>query len=92
MDDYDENRDRRRRRRNPFDIFGFDDDFIRDIFEDERVMEDIKRMTEEMMKMFSNAQPGKPVVHGFKINIGLMVDQRLRILETCLENQNVGSL
>ena len=70
MDDYDENRDRRRRRRNPFDIFGFDDDFIRDIFEDERVMEDIKRMTEEMMKMFSNAQPGKPVVHGFKINIG----------------------
>lgn len=70
MDDYEENHDRKRRRRNPFDSFGFDDDFIKDLFEDERVMEDIRRMTEEMMKMFSNAQPGKSVVHGFKINIG----------------------
>lgn len=66
----DEYRDRRRRRRNPFDIFGFDDDFIRDIFEDERIMDDIRRMTEELMKMFTNAQPGKPIVHGFKIHIG----------------------
>jgi HSP20 family protein len=70
MDEFDENRDRMRRRRNPFDIFGFDEDFINDLFNDERIMEDMRRMTEDMMKMFSNAQPGKPIVHGFKINIG----------------------
>ena len=70
MDPFDEDRDKRKKRRNPFDMFGFDEDFIRDLFDDERIMEDIRRMTEEMMKMFSNAQPGKPVVHGFKIHIG----------------------
>jgi HSP20 family protein len=71
MEDFDEDeKDKRKRRRNPFDTFGFDEDFIKDIFQDERVMEDIKRMTEEMMKMFSNAQPGKSIVHGYKINIG----------------------
>jgi HSP20 family protein len=70
MDPFDEDKDRRRRRRNPFDLFGFDDDFIKDLFSDERMMEDIRRMTEEMMKMFSQAQPGKPVVHGFKIQMG----------------------
>jgi len=71
MDPFDdEDKNKRRRRRNPFDMFGFDEDFIKDIFNDERVMDDIKRMTEEMMKMFSNAQPGKPVVHGFKIHVG----------------------
>ena len=70
MDSIDENRDKRKKRRNPFDMFGFDDDFIRDIFNDERVIEDIRRMTEEMMKMFSNVQPGKPVVHGFKLHFG----------------------
>ena len=73
MDSYDDDDEidrRKRRRRNPFDMFGFDDDFIRDIFEDERVMEDIRRMAEEMMRMFSTAQPGKPFVHGFKIQYG----------------------
>lgn len=70
MDSFDEDKDKRRRRRNPFDMFGFDEDFIKDLFSDERVMDDIRRMTEEMMKMFSNAQPGKPVVHGFKIQLG----------------------
>ena len=71
MDPFDEeDNNKRRRRRNPFDMFGFDEDFIRDLLSDESVMDDIKRMTEEMMKMFSNAQPGKPYVHGFKINIG----------------------
>ena len=70
MDPFDEDRNRRRKR-NPFDDFGFDDDFIRDLFSDERIMDDIKRMTEEMMRMFSNAQPGgKPFVHGFKIQMG----------------------
>jgi HSP20 family protein len=69
-DDEDKYRDRRKRRRNPFDMFGFDDDFIRDVFNDERVMDDIRRMAEEMMKMFSTAQPGKPIVHGYKIQFG----------------------
>jgi len=61
---------RKKRRRNPFDMFGFDDDFIRDLLNDDRIMDDIKRMTEEMMKMFSNVQPGKPIVHGYKIQFG----------------------
>ncbi|MEA2055295.1 MAG: archaeal heat shock protein Hsp20 [Candidatus Thermoplasmatota archaeon] len=69
MDPFDEDRNRRRRK-NPFDMFGFDDDFIKDIFEDDRVMDDVKRMAEEMMKMFSTAQPGKPIVHGFKVQFG----------------------
>ena len=64
-----------RRRKNPFDMFGFDDDFIRDIFNDERVMDDIRRMTEEMMRMFSTAQPGKPIVHGYKIHSVQMANQ-----------------
>lgn len=70
MDPFDEDKNKRRRRKNPFDMFGFDDDFIKDIFNDERIMDDIRRMTEEMMKMFTNARPGKSVVHGYKINIG----------------------
>ena len=70
FDDEEDDKYRKKRRRNPFDSFGFDEDFIRDLFEDDRIMDDIRRMTEEMMKMFTNAQPGKPVVHGFKINIG----------------------
>jgi len=70
MISFDEDKDRRRRRRNPFDMFGFDEDFINDLFEDDRIREDIRRMTEEMMRIFSSAQPGKPLVHGFKIRIG----------------------
>ena len=63
-------KDRDRRKKNPFDNFGFDEDFLKDIFNDDRIMDDIRRMTEEMMKMFRNAQPGKPIVHGFKIQFG----------------------
>jgi len=70
MDSSDDDKFRRRKRRNPFDPFGFDEDFFKDLFNDERVMGDIRRMTEEMMKMFSQAQPGKPVVHGYKIQMG----------------------
>jgi len=70
MDPFDEDIDKRRRRRNPFDMFGFDDDFIRDLFNDDRVMDDIRRMAEEMMRMVGTAQPGKPIVHGFKIQFG----------------------
>ena len=67
------------RKKNPSDPFKFDDDIfrdifndsrIRDIFNDDKIMDDIKKMTEEMMKMFSNAQPGKPIVHGYKIEFG----------------------
>ena len=68
MDSY--RKDRDRRKGNSFDIFGFDEDFFKNIFSDERLMDDIKRMTEEIMRMFSSAQPGKSVVHGFKINFG----------------------
>lgn len=69
----DENREnnRRRKRRDPFDMFGFDDDFIKDIFNDDRIMDDVRRMAEEMMKGLSNMQPnGKPFVHGYKVHMG----------------------
>jgi HSP20 family protein len=67
MDPFDEDK---RRRKNPFDNFGFDDDFFKDIFSDEKIRDDIRRMTEEMMKMFSGIEPGKPFVHGFKVQFG----------------------
>ena len=68
---YPDKKDRDRRKKNPFDIFGFDDDFIRDIFDDDRFLDDIRRMTEELMRMFTsaqNAQSKKPIVHGFKVH------------------------
>ena len=68
MDPY--RRDKNRRKRDPFDFFGFDDDFLRDIFNDDRVMDDIRRMSEEIMRMFSNSQPGKSFVHGFRMEFG----------------------
>lgn len=68
MDPFDDE-DHEKRKRNPFDPFR-DEDIFRDIFNDDKIMDDIKKMAEEMMKMFSNAQPGKPVVHGYKIQFG----------------------
>ena len=68
MSPYD--KDNKKRRRNPFDNFGFDDDFIKDFFNDDKIMDDFKRMTEEMIRMLSNAEPGKPVVHGYKFSLG----------------------
>jgi HSP20 family protein len=68
MNPYD--KDNKKRRRNPFDNFGFDDDFIKDFFNDDRILDDFKRMTEEMIRMLSNAEPGKPVVHGYKFSLG----------------------
>lgn len=59
--------DKNRRRKNPFDEFNIDDEFFRDLFSNDKLREDIKRMTEEMMKMFSNSQTGKPFVRGFKV-------------------------
>ncbi|PNX46309.1 MAG: hypothetical protein BV459_06635 [Thermoplasmata archaeon M11B2D] len=70
-----EDKDRKKHPINPFrgddDIFRdfFNDHRIKDIFSDE-IMDDLKKMLEETMKMFTNAQPGKPIVHGFKIDIG----------------------
>lgn len=78
MNPFDEEDDERKKR-NPYNPFRVDDDIfrdifndnrIRDIFNDDKIMDDIKKMAEEMMKMFTNAQPGKPIVHGFKIDIG----------------------
>ena len=60
---------RDRRRKNPFRFFGIDDDFF-DQFFDEKLMDDIEKMTEELFRMLSNAEPGKPIVRGFKFTIG----------------------
>ncbi len=77
MDPFDdENRERKKNPNNPFsgddDIFRdiFNDNRIRDIFNDDKIIDDMKKMAEEMMKMFTNAQPGKPIVHGYKIEFG----------------------
>jgi HSP20 family protein len=76
MDPFDdENHEKKKNPHDPFrddDIFRdiFNDDRIRDIFTDDKIMDDIKKMAEEMMKMFTNAQPGKPIVHGYKIEFG----------------------
>jgi len=60
---------RDRRRKNPFRFPGIDDDIL-DKFFDERFLEDIERMAEELFKMLTNAEPGKPIVRGFKLTIG----------------------
>lgn len=74
-----EDENHERKKRNPFDPFKGDDDFfkdifndnrIRDVFNDDKIMDDVRKMAEEMMKMFTNAQPGKPIVHGYKIVFG----------------------
>lgn len=70
MHPFDEDRERRKKRRNPFDDFGIDDDFLKDFLSNDAIKDDIQRMTEELMKMLSNAQPGKPVMHGFKVQFG----------------------
>ncbi len=59
-----------RDKKDPFDKYGIDDDFIKDFLSDENIQKDIQKMAEEMMKMFSNIQPGKPYVHGFKVDVG----------------------
>jgi HSP20 family protein len=78
MDPFDDE-SHERKKRNPIDPFRGDDDIfrdifndsrIRDVFNDDKIMDDIRKMTEEMMKMFTNAQPGKPVMHGYKIVFG----------------------
>jgi HSP20 family protein len=77
MDPFDdENNEKKKNPHDPFrgvdDFFKdiFNNDRVRDIFTDDKIIDDIKKMTEEMMKMFTNAQPGKPIVHGYKIEFG----------------------
>ena len=62
-------KDKVKRRRDPFDIFGFDDRFFDEFFNDP-VMDDFKRMAEEMIRILSNAKPGKSYVHGYSLRIG----------------------
>ncbi len=69
--------DRDRRRRLPFDLKDddffnsiFNDEQLKDLFNDKQFKEDIRNMYEEMMKLLNNAQPGKSVVHGFKVQFG----------------------
>jgi len=73
MDSYDDEednyRDRRRKRRNPFDFIG-EDEFEK-IFDDVQKMfesSNFKEMIEEMLK--GGFQPNKRFVHGFSLNIG----------------------
>jgi len=73
MDSYDDEednyRDRRRKRKNPFDFIG-EDEFEK-IFDDVQKMfesSNFKEMIEEMLK--GGFQPNKRFVHGFSLNIG----------------------
>ncbi|HID25551.1 MAG TPA: Hsp20/alpha crystallin family protein [Thermoplasmata archaeon] len=61
---------RDRRKKSPFRFFGIDEDEFFNQFFDERIMEDIEKMAEELFRMISNAEPGKPIVRGFKFTIG----------------------
>ena len=64
-----DDKDRFRRRKDPFNFFGFDERIFKD-FLDERILEDIKQMKEEFYKMMENAQPGKTYVHGYSMRVG----------------------
>jgi HSP20 family protein len=57
--------DRNKRRRDPFDFFGFDDEF-------ERMFRNMERMWERTFRdlNFDQIEPGKSFVHGFNIHIG----------------------
>jgi HSP20 family protein len=56
--------DRKNSRKDPFDFFGFDDEF-------ERMFRRMERMWESAFRDFNfdNLEPGKPFVHGFNIRI-----------------------
>ena len=62
-------KDQRKRRKDPFNFFGFDDRFFNDMFDDQ-MFDDFRRMKEEMIRMMSNAKPGKSYVHGYSIRVG----------------------
>ena len=57
-------RDSNRRRRDPFDFFGLDDEF-------ERMFREMERMMEQAFRMpFDKLEPGKSFVRGFSIRVG----------------------
>lgn len=57
-------RDRDRREKNPFDFFGFDDDF-------ERMFREMERMMHRAFRFpFDKMEPGKSFVHGFSVRVG----------------------
>ena len=55
----------KKRKRNPFDFFGIDDDF-------EQLFRQMERMWENAFQDFSfeNIEPGKSFIHGFSVNVG----------------------
>jgi HSP20 family protein len=57
--------DRRRRRRDPFDLFGFDDEF-------DRMFRNMEKIWERAFRdfNFNQIEPGKSFIHGFNICIG----------------------
>ena len=56
--------ERNRRKKNPFDLFGFDDDF-------ERMFREMERMMGRAFRFPMNKMgPGKSFVHGFSVKIG----------------------
>ncbi len=59
------NEDKDKRRKDPFDFFGFDEEF-------ERIFRNMKRMWESAFKEynFDQLEPGKSFVHGFNVHIG----------------------
>ncbi len=57
-------RDRNKRRKDPFDIFGFDDEF-------ERMFQEMERMMQRAFRLpFDKMEPGKSFVHGFSVKVG----------------------
>jgi HSP20 family protein len=64
-----DDKDRFKRRKDPFNFFGLDDRFFNDMFDD-RIFDDFKRMAEELFRMMENAKPGKSYVHGYSIRVG----------------------
>ena len=57
--------DKDRRKKDPFDFFGFDDEF-------ERMFRNMEKMWENAFRDFNfdQVEPGKSFVHGFNIRIG----------------------
>ena len=62
-------KDRKKRRKDPFNFFGVDDRFFNDMFDDQ-MFDDFRRMAEEMFRMMSNTKPGKSYVHGYSFRVG----------------------
>lgn len=70
---YDEDTDKKKRKRNPFDFFSMDEEF-------DRMFREMERMMERTFRDFpyNELQPGKSFVHGFNIHIGPDGKPRIR--------------